>query len=108
MSAAVVVRGLATVPMDILVKIQLRSNPCLTRELRIALVDPNGMEDVLWKGPLDTRKNFPRRFNARSNPRDDQVNGRWRLVVTNLGGQECPATGSAIEGWSLSLTSRWD
>ena len=105
---SVVVRGLATVPMDILVKIRLHSSPCLTRAMRITLVDPNGMEDVLWRGPEDPRKRFPRQFNAIDNPRDDQVNGQWRLVVANLGNLECPQDQGVIEDWSLSLTSRWD
>lgn len=101
-ATSVTVTGLATVPEDIWVEVDLRhSDP---HSLRIALMDPNGAEAILWDGPNQSGA-FPGSFVALGQiSRDDQVNGRWLLRIWNDGGR---GTGN-LHGWTLTLNSRWD
>lgn len=99
----VVVYGQASVPMDLVVDLDLRHDD--PHALRITLLDPQGTDAVLWDGPNRGGQPFPSSFVALGNiSRDDMVNGSWRLVVENL-------TGSGLgnlHSWQLWVTSRWD
>ncbi len=93
--------GLATVPEDIVVELDLvHASP---HRLVLTLVDPNGDPALLWDGPNEGTP--PARISVtRGISRDDSVNGRWTLRVTNPSG-----TGSGtLRSWRLKLTSRWD
>lgn len=97
----IVVVGQATVPVDITVELDIvHASPS---NLVLTLVDPNGDTALLWNGPAEGRP--PARIPVtRGIPRDDSVNGRWKLRVTNPSG-----IGSGrLREWRLKLTSRWD
>ena len=101
-ATSVIVRGQATVPLDIAVDVDLgHSNP---HSLRIALRDPNGDEAVIWDGPTESGP-FPGAFLVGYGiSRDDAVNGRWLLRIWNPGGRGL----GTLRGWTLDLSSRWD
>lgn len=103
MGMGVTAIGLASVPEDILVTVNLQhSHP---ESLWLGLRDPNGDEALLWDGPNAGGAPFSPTMSAGWGiSRDDQVNGQWFLLVRNVGGQG----DGMIDGWSLSLTSRWD
>ncbi len=97
----IVVYGLATVPVDIEVVVEL-DHPRPT-DLRLTLVDPNGSEAPLWD--QEALDGYNRTFANEGNiSRDDMVNGEWHLRVEDLVTGE---TGT-IPRWSLFLTSRYD
>jgi hypothetical protein len=98
----VVVRGQASVPMDVIVTADiLHSKP---HALRVALIDPNGAEAVLWDGP-NTSGPMPSTFNAQGEiSRDDEVDGQWLLRIVNEGGA---GTGN-LYSWTLDVSSRFD
>lgn len=97
-----VVHGLATVPIDILVDVDLRGvDP---RRVRIWLDDPNGDRGLLWDGATDGAL-----LGAGLRPRggisgDAYVNGGWKLVVETLGA----GAAGTLHGWQVYLTSQWD
>lgn len=95
--------GLASVPEDIVVTVNLRhTHP---ESIWLAIEDPNGDQAVLWDGPNAGGAAFPGTMIAGWGiSRDDQVNGQWSLLVRNVTGE---GEGS-VDGWSLLLTSRWD
>lgn len=97
----IVVYGLASVPVDIEVVVQL-DHPRPT-DLRLTLVDPNGSEAPLWdREALD---GYNRSFATEGAiSRDDEVNGEWNLRVEDLVTGE---TGT-ITAWSLFIVSRYD
>lgn len=93
--------GLATVPEDLTVELDLvHASP---HRLVLTLVDPGGDTALLWDGPNEGTP--PARISVtRGISRDSSVNGRWTLRVTNPSG-----TGSGtLRSWTLKLTSRWD
>lgn len=97
----IVVVGQATVPVDLTVELDIvHASPS---NLVLTLVDPNGDTALLWDGPTEGRP--PARIAVtRGISRDDSVNGRWKLRVTNPSG-----IGSGrLREWRLKLTSRWD
>ena len=102
-ATSVTVRGQATVPMDIVVDIDLaHSDP---HSLKIVLSDPNGAEAVLWDGPDEGSGDFPSSFVALGEiSRDDMVNGRWLLRIWNVDGNGL----GNLHGWSMWLTSNFD
>jgi hypothetical protein len=96
----VIARGLASVPVDVEVEIELDGVDA--GRLRLELVDPNGDTAVLWNGDGST---LPDRLVARNGiARDDSVNGFWTLRAITL----FDGTGGQIRSWRLHLTSRWD
>jgi hypothetical protein len=99
-TSAAVVRGLASVPIDIEVDVDLAAvDP---RRLRLELTDPNGDVGVLWNGDGSV---LPGRLIPRGGiSGDDTVNGAWTLTVTTLG----TGTAGTLATWQLHLTSRWD
>jgi DNA uptake protein ComE-like DNA-binding protein/subtilisin-like proprotein convertase family protein len=97
------VTGLASVPEDIWITLALdHTDP---DAIRITLVTPGGDRAVVWDGPTASRP-FPtyERLVGCCIPRDDMVNGTWRLEVRNVRGR---GTGQ-LTGHTLRLTSRWD
>ncbi|MAQ18015.1 MAG: hypothetical protein CMN30_24860 [Sandaracinus sp.] len=97
-----VVYGLATVPMDIEVVVQL-DHPRRT-DLRLTLVDPNGSEAPLWDRTPELEATDRSFALEGSIARDDMVNGEWHLRVEDLVSGE---TGT-LERWSLFIVSRYD
>jgi hypothetical protein len=106
LSSPVTVTGLATVPMDAIVRVHIsHPNPS---QLTLSLDMPHQwdgeptFEDVFWdKVPVsgqDLTLHMPVGFVG-----DEQVNGVWTLKVVDHGGG-----GGALVDWSLELTSRWD
>jgi hypothetical protein len=102
-TSSVIVYGQASVPMDIVVELELEhSHP---EELRITLFDPNGADAVIWNGPSEGGAPMPNSLVALGNiSRDDMVNGRWTLMVDDLGG----SGSGVVHGWQLWLSSRFD
>ena len=99
----VTVRGLATVPEDIVVEAEIdHTDPS---SLWIAVRDPNGQEAVLWDGATMGAGPIPNRLVAGWEiSRDDAVNGEWAVLVRNVEGR---GEGSIVEP-VLHLTSRFD
>jgi hypothetical protein len=96
---SLVAYGLATVPVDIEVELSIKHGR--TDDLRITLIDPNGVEGLVWdrtRGPLEPR------MRVTGIPGDDNVNGRWTLKVVD---QRSGKSG-VLDSWTLHLTSRWD
>ncbi len=99
---SVIVRGLATVPVDISVHHDIRhSNP---ESLRITLRSNNGDESVMWDGPNESGALPATLTRNCCIPSDDYVNGRWWLIVENVGGAGVGET----YGFTLEITSQWD
>ena len=102
-ASAVTVRGLATVPVDVTVQVDLEHTD--PHSLILVLEDPNGSQAVLWDGPQQLQDAFPGDFVALGQiTRDDEVNGRWLLRLVNHDGRGV----GQLHSWTLSLTSRWD
>ena len=101
-SSSVVVRGLATVPVDIIVTAQI--DHADGRDLRVTLTDPNGDQAVLWDNSDEVGNGVSRSFVTTGISRDDYVNGRWTLTIedTEHGGA------GWLKGWDLFIVSRWD
>lgn len=94
-----VVYGLATVPVEIVVELDIaHARPA---DLRITLVDPNGVEGLVADGAAGP---LPTRALVSGIPGDDSVNGRWTLRVADRASGK---TGD-LKSWTLQLTSRWD
>lgn len=100
-TSEIVVRGLASVPEDIVVELDLIHVEY--GDLVITLVDPSTAEAVLWDGP-HTSGPMPTRFLVLDNSRDADVNGRWTLKVTNPSEHGF----GTLRGWTLDLSSRFD
>ncbi|MCA9606596.1 MAG: hypothetical protein KC619_13415 [Myxococcales bacterium] len=96
------VYGQASVPEDIIVTLDItHSDPS---SLWIGLQPPTGQEPVtLWDGAT-TSGPLPRRIVDRAIYRDDAVNGRYELLIQNVGGRG----EGELRGFSLEITSRWD
>ncbi len=98
----VLVMGQASVPEDIIVDLDIEhSDPS---SLWIGLQPPTGQEAVtLWDGATMTGP-IPSRIVDRRIERDNSVNGRFTLLIQNVGGR-----GEGVfRGYSLTVTSRWD
>ncbi|MBZ4333380.1 proprotein convertase P-domain-containing protein [Corallococcus sp. AS-1-12] len=93
--------GLATVPEDITVELDLaHNNPS---KLVLTLEDPGGETALLWDGPNEGTP--PKRIPVtRGIPRDGSVNGLWKLHIVNPSG----VGNGTLREWKLKLTSRWD
>ncbi|NMO14347.1 hypothetical protein HPC49_02560 [Pyxidicoccus fallax] len=99
--SANVVVGLATVPEDIIVEVDVAHSSA--HRLVLTLVDPGGDTALLWDGPNEGTP--PSRISVtRGISRDSSVNGRWRLRVTNPSG----VGSGTLRSWKLKLNSRWD
>jgi hypothetical protein len=101
-ATGVVVRGLATVPVDIWVHVD--TNHSRPHDLRISIRDPNGDVGLLWDGPNTTGSMPSTLVHSCCIPGDDYVNGWWTLLVENVGGH---GTGN-LYGWTLDIISQWD
>ncbi|NOJ93008.1 hypothetical protein HMI51_08705 [Corallococcus coralloides] len=93
--------GLATVPEDITVELDLaHNNPS---KLVLTLEDPGGETALLWDGPNEGTP--PKRIPVtRGIPRDGTINGLWKLHIVNPSG----VGNGKLREWKLKLTSRWD
>ncbi|XXF77943.1 proprotein convertase P-domain-containing protein [Myxococcaceae bacterium GXIMD 01537] len=93
--------GLATVPEDITVVLDLvHTSPS---KLVLTLVDPGGETALLWDGPNEGVP--PARISVtRGIPRDGAINGRWLLRVQNPSGMGS----GTLRAWTVELTSRYD
>ncbi|QSQ27546.1 proprotein convertase P-domain-containing protein [Pyxidicoccus parkwayensis] len=93
--------GLATVPEDIIVEVDLVHSA--SHRLVLTLVDPSGDSALLWDGPNEGTP--PSRISVtRGISRDASVNGYWLLRVTNPSG----VGSGTLRSWKLKLTSRYD
>ena len=100
-SSSVIAEGLASVPVDLEVVISL-DHP-RPSDLVVTLYDPNGTSAVLWDR-TDALFDGARSDVRTGISRDDEVNGRWQLVVEDrVAGAE-----GTLEGFTLSIISRWD
>ncbi|MBL8950287.1 MAG: proprotein convertase P-domain-containing protein [Myxococcaceae bacterium] len=98
-SIGITVRGLASVPEDVIVHLEL-DHPRKS-DLQIVLTQPSSAESVVW--PVGSNGDA-RVVMGAGVERDSGVNGEWFLtIVDTVSGQ----TGT-LNGWSLELTSRWD
>jgi hypothetical protein len=96
-----VVVGLATVPEDITVELDLVHTA--PHRLVLTLVDPGGDTALLWNGPVEGTP--PARINVtRGISRDGSINGRWMLRITNPSG----VGSGTLRSWTIDLNSRWD
>ncbi|MCP3162102.1 proprotein convertase P-domain-containing protein [Myxococcus qinghaiensis] len=93
--------GLATVPEDITVVLDLLHSS--SSNLVLTLEDPGGETALLWNGPTEGRP--PSRIPVtRGIPRDGTINGKWKLHISNPAG----VGSGTLREWSVKLTSRWD
>jgi len=101
-SSSVVVYGLASVPVDIVVTVQIAHSK--NTDLLVTLTDPNGDTAVLWKNSNEVGDGLSKSYVTNGISRDDAVNGKWTLKVadTKHGG------GGYLKGWKMLVTSRWD
>ncbi len=99
--STVAVVGLATVPEDILVELDLVHTA--PHRLVLTLVDPGGDSALLWNGPAEGTP--PSLISVtRGISRDASINGRWLLRVTNPSG----VGSGTLRSWKVKLNSRWD
>ncbi len=103
----VTVSGLATVPMDAIVKLSIThpdpSQLTISMSMPLQWDGEETYEDVFWDRAQTAGPNLelhvPVGFVG-----DEAVNGVWRLkIVDHVGGGA-----GTLESWSLELTSRWD
>ncbi len=98
-STAVV--GLATVPMDISVELDIVHTA--SHRLVLTLEDPGGETALLWDGPNEGT--VPSRIVVnRGIPRDGVINGLWKLHIVNPTG----VGSGTLRAWKVKLTSRYD
>ncbi len=97
----IVVRGLATVPEDIVVDLDVVHVEY--DNLVVTLTDPSGAEDVLYDGPGDGGY-MPSRFVVKGISRDADVNGRWTISIRNPSEHGF----GELRSWTLTLSSRFD
>lgn len=99
---AVIAYGLATVPVDIAVTLDI-DHP-QPQQLQITLIDPNGVPATVWNQVSTGQPNIKTRIVVTDNSGDDMVNGYWTLSITD------PVAGHSgtLNAWTLELTSRWD
>ena len=93
-----VVYGLATVPVDMVVTLDI--DHARPEDLVVTLTSPNGDVAVLW----DHEATPPNPVLASGIPGDDTVNGAYTLTVIDT---ESGVQGT-LKGWSFYVTSNWD
>ena len=101
---AIAARGLATVDTDVVLSLRV-SHP-RGSQLRITLTNPAGTEVLVHQGAAPD-DGTPLVLSARSImgfSGDESVNGEWTLAVTD---RTLGQVGT-LDGWQLTLTSRWD
>ncbi len=97
----VAVVGLATVPEDITVELDLVHTA--PHRLVLTLEDPGGDTALLWNGPVEGTP--PARISVtRGISRDSTINGRWLLRISNPSG----VGSGTLRSWTLDLNSRYD
>ena len=93
------VAGLTTVPEDVIVTLDI-DHPS-PEDLTVALHQPGGGYEVLW----DRQADPPNKVSAGWGiERDNMVNGTWTLEITD----HVSAGTSALNSWSMFVSSRWD
>ncbi|MEZ4368042.1 MAG: proprotein convertase P-domain-containing protein [Kofleriaceae bacterium] len=96
--------GLATVDTDVTVRVQL-AHPA-PNLLRIYLRNPATADVLVWDGPAQpaTSARLDLAQVVLGFSGDESVNGTWTLRVVDTG------TGGAgtLEGWGMTIGSRWD
>ena len=100
------VSGLASVPENIVLLQQTLQAVANPRSVRITVTDPNGATGDFWKGYKEptTATQIPSYGDVTGGiSRDDTVNGKWTVTVTNVDG-----TSSGSFRFTLELSSRWD
>eukprot|EP01059_Diplonema_ambulator_P034673 TRINITY_DN78_c0_g1_i2.p2 TRINITY_DN78_c0_g1~~TRINITY_DN78_c0_g1_i2.p2 ORF type:complete len:374 (+),score=142.59 TRINITY_DN78_c0_g1_i2:995-2116(+) len=98
------VSGLASVPVDVVLAITMQGTLDLS-SVRIIGEDPNGATAVYWDGPTATGS-FPKFVSLQGMiSRDDNVNGAWKIKVSNPGKA---AQNGGVMTFSYFLSSRWD
>lgn len=96
------VRGLASVPEDIVVTLVLDGADAAG--LRLVLADPQGTQSHLWDGPAAGGAPMPTELLALDGiSRDDNVNGVWTLQVENVS-----SPGGTLALWNVYISSRFD
>lgn len=98
----VFVYGQASVPEDVILELDIEhSDPS---SLWIGLQPPTGQEAVTLFDGATTAGPVPTRITDIRIYRDDSVNGRYELLVQNVGGR-----GEGVfRGYTLTVSSRWD
>ena len=100
----IAVRGLATVDTDVVLSLRV-SHPRAS-QLRITLTNPAGTEVLVHQGTA-ADDGAPLVLSARpimGFSGDETVNGEWTLRVTD---RTLGQVGT-LDGWQLTITSRWD
>lgn len=101
-SSAIVVRGLATVPTDIVLDVTIRHT--WRGDLRVTLTDPGGQTVVVWDRAGSWADDLELHVPVNGFSMDDRVNGTWVLNVADHAGQDV----GALENWEIYVVSRWD
>ncbi|MDX2089335.1 MAG: proprotein convertase P-domain-containing protein [Kofleriaceae bacterium] len=101
---AIAARGLATVDTDVVLSLRI-AHP-RAAQLKITLTNPAGNEVLVYDG-VAANNGAP--FVLTAKPilgfsGDESVNGEWTLRVTDRTSGHV----GTLEGWQLTLTSRWD
>ncbi len=97
-TSSIEVSGLASVPVDIVVRPDIRHFE--TSDLVVTLEDPNGVIGEVWTNTVDPKDEVI----VRGIPSDDEVNGTWTLRVVD----EVAKTEGTLQGWELYLVSIYD
>ena len=108
LAAAVEVTGLASVPMDIIVYVEI-SHPSPS-DLTVLLLDPpdpssgEPQQAVLWDQEQVSGETLSLTSIVKAISTDEEANGTWTLVVID----HAAGASGTLDSWTLELTSRWD
>ena len=102
MGHSLVVRGQASVPMDIVIELDIEHTD--PSSLWIGLQPPTGQEPVTVYDGATAGGPIPEQIINRSIYRDDAVNGTYTLLIQNVGGRG----EGVLNGYALHISSRWD
>ena len=97
-SSTITVSGLATVPVDVVVTLDIdHDRPA---DLEVTIDNFNGYSETLWSNESDPEGSMV----VRAFPSDDMVNGDYSIHITDT------VTGEAgvLRGWELYIVSNWD
>jgi len=100
LSVPILVSRQASVPMDLGAQLFVNASSSDFRHLRFRLINPAGT--VSMEAPILT---MGQRSPVLTIPRDEHVNGEWKLEVTDT---RSIGTATTLLGARLSVTSRWD
>ena len=101
-TTTVVVHGLATVPIDLWVDLDVRGTD--PRRLRVWLENPQGERGRVWDGATGGATIPARLVPGPGIAHDNYVNGGWKIVVETIGA----GSAGTLHAATVHVTSQWD